>query len=134
MSTNFYRIRIRIIFVKKFLPNTNTNIIRQKFSTEYEYEYYSVWKYHRIRIRIVDYSNIFECIRIPNYSFSNGDFWKIIISNSCSDVVLHHFISGNNILLFIQLILPQNVLYICISVLTLTFSMRAMLKPGYNYS
>ena len=36
------RIRIRIIFVKKFLPNTNMNIIRQKISTEYEYEYYLV--------------------------------------------------------------------------------------------
>ena len=51
----FYRIQIRIIFVKIFPTNTNTNTIRQKISTEYEYEYYSVWKYHRIRIRIISY-------------------------------------------------------------------------------
>ena len=65
-SIFFYRIRIRIIFVKNFPTNTNTNTIRQKISTEYEYEYYSVWKYHRIRIRIVDYSNIFEYQTIPS--------------------------------------------------------------------
>ena len=37
-SKNFYRIRIRILFVKNFPPNTNTNIIRSENITEYEYE------------------------------------------------------------------------------------------------
>ena len=31
--------------VWKNRPNTNTNIIRLEKSTEYEYEYYLVWKY-----------------------------------------------------------------------------------------
>ena len=70
-SIFFYRIRIRIIFVKNFPTNTNTNTIRQKISTEYEYEYYSVWKYHRIRIRIISYSNIFEYIPIYSNIFKH---------------------------------------------------------------
>ena len=55
----FFSERIRIIFGLKNCPNTNTNIIRVekitriririlfglKKSPEYEYEYYSVWKY-----------------------------------------------------------------------------------------
>ena len=85
---------------KKFPLNTNTNTIRfqkisriririlfgLKKSTEYEYEYYSVWKnqpntntntirfekINRIRIRIpvfgLNYSNN---IRIPNYSLTS---------------------------------------------------------------
>ena len=72
-SIFFYRIRIRIIFVKIFPTNTNTNTIRQKISTEYEYEYYSVWKYHRIRIRIISYSNIFEYIQI----YSNTELFLL---------------------------------------------------------
>ena len=81
------RIRIRIIFVIFFLPNTN--IIRQKISTEYEYEYYSSKIFHRIRIWILFglkisrntntnswlfeyiqiYLNIFEYIRIYSNTF-----------------------------------------------------------------
>ena len=78
------------------------------------------------------YSNIFEYI--PIYSFSNGYLCKILISNSCSYVVLHHFMSGNNLLLFTQLILPQNVLCIFLFWLWLwLFQCVSMLKPGYNY-
>ena len=78
------------------------------------------------------YSNIFEYI--PIYSFSNGYLCKILILNSCSYVVLHHFMSGNNLLLFTQLILPQNVLCIFLFWLWLwLFQCVSMLKPGYNY-
>ena len=82
LSTNFHRIRLRILFCLKISPNTNMN------------------------------SWLFEYILISNYSFSNGDLCKILISNSCSNVLSCHFLSGNNLLLFIQLILPQNVLCI----------------------
>ena len=72
------RIRIRILFgLKK--------------STEYEYEYYSVWKYRpntntniirfekitRIRIRILVFGlNYSNNIRIPNYSLTSGQLPK----------------------------------------------------------
>ena len=89
-----------IQFEEKSWPNTNTNIIRfenidririqilfgLKKSTEYEYEYYSVWKYRpntntniiwfekitRIRIRILVFGlNYSNNIRIPNYSLTS---------------------------------------------------------------
>ena len=46
----FYYRGERIVFWR---PNTNTNNIRKKFATEYEYEYYSSICFHRIRIRII---------------------------------------------------------------------------------
>ena len=89
-----------IRFEEKSWPYTNTNIIRfenidriririlfgLKKSTEYEYEYYSVWKYRpntitniirlekisRIRIRILVFDlNYSNNIRIPNYSLTS---------------------------------------------------------------
>ena len=101
-----------ICFEEKSWPNTNTNIIRfenidriririlfgLKKSTEYEYEYYSVWKYRpntntniirlekitQIRIRILVFGlNYSNNIRIPNYSLTSvllllNSLWELM--------------------------------------------------------
>ena len=77
LSGSFFETRgERTVFWR---PNTNTNNIRQKISTEYEYEYYSTKIFHRIRIRILfglkispntnTNSRLFECIRMYSNIF-----------------------------------------------------------------
>jgi len=74
----------RIVF---WGPNTNTNIIRVpkndriririlfglKKSPEYEYEYYSVWKYQpNTNTNILVFEYYSNNIQIPNYSLTSG--------------------------------------------------------------
>ena len=111
----FYRIRIRILFVNFFLPNTNN--IRQKFSNEYEYEYYSSKNFHRIRIRILfglkispntnTNNKLFEYIRIYSNIFKHRIIPSLMKSHAKKLFkILAFFVT------FLQLILPQNVLCI----------------------
>jgi len=52
--------------------NTNTNIFGFEKSSEYEYEYYSVSKYlPNTNANITIRSQLFEYIRIPNYSLTS---------------------------------------------------------------
>ena len=52
--------------------NTNTNIFGFEKSSEYEYEYYSVCKYlPNTNTNITIRSQLFEYIRIPNYSLTS---------------------------------------------------------------
>ena len=50
--------------IRKIHPNTIMNIIRLKKSPKYEYEYYSVEKITRIRIRI-----LFGLKKSPEYEY-----------------------------------------------------------------
>ena len=59
--------------IKKIHPTTNTNIIRLKKSPEYEYEYYSVWKYRpNMNTNILVFKYCSNNIRIPNYSLTSA--------------------------------------------------------------
>ena len=77
---------IQILLGLKNHPNTNTNIIRfekitriririlfgLKKSPEYEYEYYSVWKYQpNTNTNILVFEYYSNNIRIPNYSLTS---------------------------------------------------------------
>ena len=51
----------------------NTNIIRSEKSPEYEYEYYSVWKYRpNTNTNILVFEYYSNNIRIQNYSLTSG--------------------------------------------------------------